>query len=87
MTARLRDENTPDDETQKLIKAKSLKIAETNAVGSWRERFLLHQLLSDYEWIKHIPCHEVVPDLVQAWMFSDGTDTDGIKSTTTLSLT
>lgn len=86
MTARLRDENPLDDEIQKLIKAKSLKIAETDAVGSWRERFLLHQLSSDYEWIKNIPCHEVVPNLVQAWMFSDGTDTDGIKSTTTRSL-
>lgn len=86
LNAQFRDVDIPDDDTEKLIKDKIEDMTKKTKPGTWSQRFSLQRLLSDYVWIKDMPCQKVVPDLIETWIFSDTTDIDGIKSKVVLRL-
>lgn len=68
------------DSTEKLITEKIADLYQDLSPGWWSQIRKLEYLLSDYSDIKNKPGHDVALDLVQTWLFEDGTDAADIKS-------
>lgn len=76
----LKVEEVSPDGTEKLIKEELAGPNEDRREEWWTQGWNLQHLLSDYGWIKDKPGHDVALELVQTWLFEDGTDAADIKS-------